>query len=74
MKAFVYKLDDNGRTILPGRIIGPYANRRNLEHFGMKGFAPGTYRIESPYSWDRRFSQDMSRDFRIWNYTVFSQR
>lgn len=71
MKAFVYKLDDNGKTILPGCIIGPYANRRNLENFGMRNMPVGEYQIEAPYSWERRFSQDLAHDFQIWKYRKF---
>ena len=71
MKAFVYRLDDNGKPVLPGRIVGPYANRRNLERFGLRGLPAGDYWIEAPHSWDRRFSLDLARDFQTWIYRKF---
>lgn len=68
MKAFVYKLDENDKPKLPGFIVGPYANKRNLEKFGLRNVSVGKYWIEAPISWERRFSLDLKRDFQTWVY------
>jgi hypothetical protein len=70
MKAFVYHLDDNGRVMLPGIVVGPYANRRNLENFGLCKLPAGRYRIEAPRRWEKRYSQQQS-DFETWEYRKF---
>ena len=70
MKAFVYRLNDDGHITLPGIVVGPYANRRNLENFGLRSLPAGNYRIEAPRNWEKRYSQ-LRGDFETWEYRKF---
>lgn len=69
MKAFVYKLDNNGMPALPGMVTGDYKSRATMERYWLATLPAGTYQVICPIGWERRFSLNMS-DFKTWVLTI----
>lgn len=59
MKAFVYRIDDQGRDMLGTSngsfVTNNYRDMRNLLRFALKGCRPGKYHVQAFANWSNRY-------------------
>ena len=73
MRAYVYRLDDEGRERLGTdwcRISPAYQRLRTLQRYFVRRLRPGTYRVYVHRDWERRYGPADQ----VYTTTVFSQQ